>query len=92
MLVTQYNSELDSLQILVADVLDGGNDPQFVHGRDFIGRSRERNLETDGGTNNGLGVSTSWQGTEVLVKVYCKHKVACIFRTKKPGPMQVTTV
>ena len=57
-LVVQYGSELDDLQILVANVLDGGNDPQLGRGRDFVGGSREGNLKTGGGASHGFGVST----------------------------------
>ena len=57
-LVIQYASEFDNLQILVANVLDSGNNHQVVHGRDFACGSRERNLKTGGGGDHGLGVST----------------------------------
>ena len=58
MLVIQHGSELEDLQILIADVLDSGNDPHIGRGRDLAGWSRERNLETASGANRGLGVST----------------------------------
>ena len=57
-LVIQYSPGLNDLQILVTNVLDSGNDPQFGHGCDFVGGSREGNLKTGGGANHGLGVST----------------------------------
>ena len=58
MVVVQYGSELDDLQIFVANVGDSGSDPQFGHGRDIVGGSREGNLKTSGGANHGVGVST----------------------------------
>ena len=57
-LVVQHGSQLEDLQILITNVLDGGNDPQFGHKLDLVGGSRERNLETGGGANHGLGIST----------------------------------
>ena len=58
MLVVQHGSELGDLQILVANVLDSGNNPQFGYELDLAGGSREGNLKTGGGANHGLGVST----------------------------------
>ena len=63
-LLIQYGSELGNLQILVADVLDGGNDPQFGYRCDSVGRSRERNLKTGSDTNHGLGASTDGYKTD----------------------------
>ena len=63
-LVIQHSPELDDLQILVTNVLDSRNDPQFGYGRDFVGRSREGNLKTGGDANHGLGVSTDGCKTE----------------------------
>ena len=56
-LVIQHGSQLEDLQILVTNVLDGGNDPQLGY-LDLVGGSRERNLKTGGGANHGLGIST----------------------------------
>ena len=56
--VVQHSSELEDLQILITNVLDGGVDPQVRRGRDFVGGSRERKLETATGASRGLGVST----------------------------------
>ena len=57
-LVVQHGPELEDLQIIVASVLDDGGDPQVGCGRDLVGGSRERKLETATGANGGLGVST----------------------------------
>ena len=62
--VVQHTSELEDLQILISSVLDGGGDPQVGCGRDLVGGSRERKLETSTGTNCGLGVSTDGRETE----------------------------
>ena len=37
--VIQRGSKLDNLQVLVANVLDCGNDPEFGHGCDLVGWS-----------------------------------------------------
>ena len=63
-LVIQYSSGFDGFQILVANILDDGNDPQFGRGCDFVGGSREGNLKTGGGTNHGFGVSTDGRKTK----------------------------
>ena len=38
-LVIQHGSELEDLQILIADVLDSGDDPHIGHRRDLVGWS-----------------------------------------------------
>ena len=35
--VVQHGSELEDLQVFIANVLDGGDDPEFGRGRDFVG-------------------------------------------------------
>ena len=57
-LAVQHGPELEDLHIIIPSVLDGGGDPQVGCGRDFVGGSRERELETTTGANGGLGVST----------------------------------
>ena len=57
-LIVQHSSELDDLQIFVARVLHGGNDPQIGYGWDIVGGSRDRDLKTTGGASGGFGVST----------------------------------
>ena len=63
-LVIQHSSGFEDLQILVAHILDGGDDPDFGHGRDLVGGSREKNLKLSGGANGGLGVGTDGHKTE----------------------------
>ena len=58
MLIVQHSSGLDDLQILVPSVLHSDSDLQVRHGCDFVGGGRERDLETTGGAEVGLGVST----------------------------------
>ena len=62
--VIQHSSGLADRQILVANVLYSGDDPDFGHGRDRVGRSREGNLKTIGGANGGLSVSADGRKTE----------------------------
>ena len=64
MLVIQHSSGLEDLQILVANVLDGGNDPKFGYGCDLVGGSREVNLKIIGDVNCGLSVDTDGRKTE----------------------------
>ena len=63
-LVIQHSSGLADRQILVANVLDSGDDPDFGYRRDRVGRSREGNLKTTGGANGGLSVSADGRKTE----------------------------
>ena len=63
-LVIQHSSGLADRQILVANVLDSGDDPDFGYRRDRVGRSREGNLKTTGGANGGLSVSADDCKTE----------------------------
>ena len=63
-LVIQHGPELEDLQILVANVLDGSDDPQFGHGRDLVGGSREGNLKTTGGAGGRIGISTDGRKTK----------------------------
>ena len=63
-LLIQHSSELADRQILVANVLDSGDDPDFGHGRDRVGGSREGNLKTTGGASSGLSVSADGRKTE----------------------------
>ena len=63
--VIQHSSELDDLQILITNVLDGGSNPDFGRGRDLVCGSRERDLEIIRGANSsGLGVSTDGRETK----------------------------
>ena len=62
--VIQHSSGLADGQILVANVLDSGDDPDFGYRRDRVGRSREGNLKTIGGANGGLSVSADGRKTE----------------------------
>ena len=63
-LVIQHGPVLEDLQILIADVLDSGNDPQVRHGRNFVGGSRERNLKAANGTNRGFCVGADGRKSE----------------------------
>ena len=63
-LVIQHSSELDDVQIFIANILDGGDDHDFGRGRDLVGGSREKDLKTTGGTNGGLSVSTNGRETK----------------------------
>ena len=63
-LLIQHSSELADRQILVANVLDSGDDPDFGYRRDRVGRSREGNLKTIGGANGGLSVSADGRKTK----------------------------
>ena len=58
MLVVQHSSGLEDLQILISDVLDGGDNPEFGYGGDFVDGTREGNIEITNGTSRGVGVST----------------------------------
>ena len=62
--VIQHSSGLADGQVIVANVLDSGDDPDFGHGRDRVGGSREGNLKAAGGANGGLSVSTDGRKTE----------------------------
>ena len=62
--VIQHSSGLADRQILVANVLDSSDDPDFGHGRDRVGRSQEGNLKTIGGANGGLSVSADGRKAE----------------------------
>ena len=63
-LIIQHSSELDDVQILIANILDGGNDHDFGRGHDLVGGSRERDLKTTGGANRRLRVSTNGRETK----------------------------
>ena len=63
-LVIQHSSGPADRQVIVASILDNDDDPDFGHGRDRVGGSREGNLETTGGANGGLSVSTDGRKTE----------------------------
>ena len=60
----QHGPELEDLHTIITSVPDGGGDPQVRRGRDFVGRSRERKLETATGANSGLGVGTDDRETK----------------------------
>ena len=62
--VIQHTSEPDDLQILITNILDGGNDPDFGGGRDLVGGSRERDLKTIGGADSEIGVSADYRKTK----------------------------
>ena len=62
--VIQHGSRLQDLQILIANVLDSGNDPEVGHGRNFVGGGRERDLKTTDGADRGLGVNTDGRNTK----------------------------
>ena len=62
--VIQHSSGLADGQVIVANVLDSGDDPDFGHGRDRVGGSREGNLKAAGGANGGLSVSADDCKTE----------------------------
>ena len=64
MLVIQRSSGLEDLQILIANVLDCGDDPYFGRGRDLVGGSREGNLKTTSSANRGLRISADGRKTE----------------------------
>ena len=57
-LVVQHTPGLEDLQILIANVLDRGDDPEFGYGGDFVDGTRKRNFKTTNGAGRGLGVST----------------------------------
>ena len=63
-LVIQHCSKLEDPQTPLAGVLDGGDDPQVSHGRDFVGWSRERNIKTTKGANRGLVVGADGRETK----------------------------
>ena len=63
-LVVQHTFGLEDLQILIANVLDRGDDPQFGHGGDFIGGTREGDIEITTGASRGIGVSTDGRKSE----------------------------
>ena len=63
-LVIQHSSGLADRQILVANVFDSGDDPDFGRGPDRVDGSREGNLKTTGDANGGLSVSTDGRKTE----------------------------
>ena len=62
--VIQHTSEPDDLQILITNILDGGDDPDFGGGRDLVGGSRERGLKTIRGADSEIGVSADYRKTK----------------------------
>ena len=64
-LIIQHSSGLGDVQILIANVLDRSDYPDFGRGRDLVCGSRERDLEIIRGANSsGLGVSTDGRETK----------------------------
>ena len=62
--VIQHSSELDDLQILIANVLDGGDDHDFGGGRNLVDGSRKRDLNATGGASGEISVSTDSRETK----------------------------
>ena len=56
--VIQHSLGLEDLQIRITNILDGGDDPEFGHGGDFVDGTRERHVETTNGASRGVGVTT----------------------------------
>ena len=62
--VIQHSSELNDLQILIANILDGGDDHDFGGRRNLVGRSRERDLKATESVSGGLSVSIDSRETK----------------------------